>query len=149
MPSKAQLKDHIPSGRMLKKHDASENRQLQSSETKEIQMKGMSINAQLKDHVPSDVNRHSSGKTFVTPMCQNAPIKVTCSSKNHPPNNLSTVCCHTQKVTVPSAKKDLLCTTSMPLTTNRGNNEEQVSSESCARGPISPRRLDFESNSRK
>eukprot|EP00957_Ditylum_brightwellii_P169801 12924087-Ditylum_brightwellii.AAC.1 len=112
-------------------------------------MKGMPINAQLKDHVPSDVNRHLLGKTFVSPMCQNAPIKVMCSSKKHPPIKFSTVCHHTQKVTVPSVKGDLLWITLMPLTTNRNNNEEQASSESCARGPISPRRLDFENNSRK
>eukprot|EP00957_Ditylum_brightwellii_P171292 13039665-Ditylum_brightwellii.AAC.1 len=50
MPIKAQLKDPISSVRMLKKHNATENRHLQSSETKEARMKGMPIDAQLKDH---------------------------------------------------------------------------------------------------
>eukprot|EP00957_Ditylum_brightwellii_P017840 1343366-Ditylum_brightwellii.AAC.1 len=105
--------------------------------------------AQLKDPIPSDVNRHSSGQTFVTPMCQNAPIKVMCSSKKNPPIKFSTVCHHTQKLTVPSVKEDQSCTSSMPLTTNRNNNEEQVSLESWDTRSITPRRLDFENNSRK
>eukprot|EP00957_Ditylum_brightwellii_P148314 11291686-Ditylum_brightwellii.AAC.1 len=112
-------------------------------------MKGIPINAQLKDHVPSDVSRHSSGKAFVTPMCQKSPTTVTCSSKKHPPVKLSIVCRRAHKVTVPSVKEDLLCTILTPLTTNRDNNEEQVSSESSAMGTISPMRLDFESQARK
>eukprot|EP00957_Ditylum_brightwellii_P097027 7389017-Ditylum_brightwellii.AAC.1 len=93
--------------------------------------------AQLKDHVPSDVNRQSLGKVFVAPMCQNAPMKVTCSSTNY-------LC--TQKLTVPCVQEDQSCTSSTPLTTNRNNNEEQVSLESCATRSVTPRRLDFENN---
>eukprot|EP00957_Ditylum_brightwellii_P174131 13257910-Ditylum_brightwellii.AAC.1 len=97
MPSTAQLNDHTPSRRMLKKHDATENRHLPSSETKNNHMKNMATNAQLKDHVRSDGNKHSSGKTFVTPMCQKSLTTVTYSSKKHPPIKLSTVCRSTQK----------------------------------------------------
>eukprot|EP00957_Ditylum_brightwellii_P105207 8019343-Ditylum_brightwellii.AAC.1 len=71
-------------------------------------MKGMATNTQFNYHVTSDVNRHLSGKTFVTPMCQNSLTTVTCSSKKRPSIKMSTVFCSTQKATVPSAKEDLL-----------------------------------------
>eukprot|EP00957_Ditylum_brightwellii_P091318 6953502-Ditylum_brightwellii.AAC.1 len=85
----------------------------------------MHTNAQLEDHIASDVNRHSLGKTFGTPKCQNAPMKVTCSSKRNPPKNLSTICLCSQKLTVPSVKEDQSCTSSTPLAPNRNIIEEQ------------------------
>eukprot|EP00957_Ditylum_brightwellii_P020951 1579302-Ditylum_brightwellii.AAC.1 len=85
----------------------------------------MPINAQLKDHIALDVNMYSSGKTFGTPECQNAPMKVTCSSKKNPPNDASIICLCSQKLTVLSVKEDQSCTSSMSLTTNRNNIEEQ------------------------
>eukprot|EP00957_Ditylum_brightwellii_P103708 7900738-Ditylum_brightwellii.AAC.2 len=92
------LKLYVLPGRMLEKHNSTENRHLQSSETKAL-----------------------VGKTFVRPMCQNSHTTVMCSSKKHPPIELSTVCCSNQKV---------------PL-------------ESSAKGIISPRRLDFDNQTRK
>eukprot|EP00957_Ditylum_brightwellii_P068467 5198151-Ditylum_brightwellii.AAC.1 len=134
---------------MLKKHDATDNRHLRLSDTKVNHMKGMATNTQLNDHVTSDVNRHSSGKTFVTPMHQNSPTTVMCSSKKHPLIEMSTVCRSPQKVTVPSAKENLLCTTSMPSTTNKDKNGDQVPLDSSAKGGIIPMKLDFDNQSRK
>eukprot|EP00957_Ditylum_brightwellii_P182672 13914343-Ditylum_brightwellii.AAC.1 len=66
----------------------------------------MPINAQLEDHIAYDANRHKFGNTFGTPMIQNAPMKVTRSSKKNPPNILSTIYLHSQKQPEPSVKED-------------------------------------------